>query len=187
MMALQQNPFGLQLFRLRVLLAHLDLMPSTGGDYALPLDKSLKDGLNGIRTRDYRALAGVLFFAFPLCNNFVLVMEVILHDNYNINIFFLYFTSLLSLLVSFMRPLKSTIANMSVIFCFIMLEFLLICAYLMHFIQVEKSFLWNEGGCRDVMSPHEKEREQEDAHPKTESHPTPSLHLCFSMCIILPE
>ena len=40
--------------------------------------------------------------------------------------------------------------------------------------------------CRDVMSPHEKEREQEDAHPKTESHPTPSLHLCFSMCIILP-
>ena len=29
------------------------------------------------------------------------------------------------------------------------------------------------------MSPHEKEREQEDAHPKTESHPTPSLHLCF--------
>ena len=38
----------------------------------------------------------------------------------------------------------------------------------------------------DVMSPHEKEREQEDAHPKTESHPTPSLHLCFSMCIILP-
>ena len=92
-------------------------------------------------TRDYRALAGILFFAFPLCNNFVLVMEVILHDNYNINIFFLYFTSLLSLLVSFMRPLKSTIANMSVIFCFIMLEFLLICAYLMHFIQVEKSFL----------------------------------------------
>ena len=36
------------------------------------------------------------------------------------------------------------------------------------------------------MSPHEKEREQEDAHPRTESHPTPSLHLCFSMCIILP-
>ena len=29
------------------------------------------------------------------------------------------------------------------------------------------------------MSPHEKEREQEDAHPNTESHPTPSLHLCF--------
>ena len=25
------------------------------------------------------------------------------------------------------------------------------------------------------MSPHEKEREQEDAHPKTESYPTPSL------------
>ena len=36
------------------------------------------------------------------------------------------------------------------------------------------------------MSPYEKEREQEDTHPKTESHPTPSLHLCFSMCIILP-
>ena len=29
------------------------------------------------------------------------------------------------------------------------------------------------------ISPHEKEREQEDAHPKTESHPTPSLHLFF--------
>ena len=29
------------------------------------------------------------------------------------------------------------------------------------------------------MSPHEKEREQEGAHPKTESHPTPSLHLLF--------
>ena len=36
------------------------------------------------------------------------------------------------------------------------------------------------------MSLHEKEREQEDAHPKTESHLTPSLHLCFSLCIILP-
>ena len=34
------------------------------------------------------------------------------------------------------------------------------------------------------MSPHEKGREQEDAHPKTGSHSTPPLHLCFSLCII---
>ena len=29
------------------------------------------------------------------------------------------------------------------------------------------------------MSPNEKEREQEDAHPNTESHSTSSPHLCF--------
>ena len=29
------------------------------------------------------------------------------------------------------------------------------------------------------MSHHEKEREQEDAYTKTESHSYPSLHLCF--------
>ena len=46
-------------------------------------------------------------------------------------------------------------------------------------LQVEKSFLRNEGGCR--MSPNEKEREQEDFHPKTESHPIPFLHLGFFM------
>ena len=63
------------------------------------LNSCFKDGLN--ETQDYRALAGILFFAFPLCNNFVLVMEVILHGDYNINIFFFYFTSLLSLLVSY--------------------------------------------------------------------------------------
>ena len=33
-------------------------------------------------------------------------------------------------------------------------------------LQVEKSFLWNDGGCRDVT--HEKEAEQGDAYTKTE-------------------
>ena len=92
------------------------------------LNSCFKDGLNG--TRDYRVLAGVLFFAFPVCNNFVLIMEEILHGDYNINIFFFYFTSLLSLLVCYIRPFKSTVANMSVSFCFIMYGFLLICSYL---------------------------------------------------------
>ena len=32
--------------------------------------------------------------------------------------------------------------------------------------QVEKSFLWNEGGCIS----HEKEREQEDAFTQTQTH-----------------
>ena len=37
------------------------------------------------------------------------------------------------------------------------------------------------------MPPHEKEREQKDAHLKTEeTHPTPSLHFCSSSCKILP-
>ena len=31
------------------------------------------------------------------------------------------------------------------------------------------------------MSPHEKEREQKGSHPRTESHPTPSLHFSFSL------
>ena len=51
-------------------------------------------------------------------------------------------------------------------------------------LQMENHFSEMKG---DVgMSPHEKEREQEDAYTKTESCPTPSLHLCFSLFIILP-
>ena len=92
------------------------------------LNSCFKDGLNG--TRDYRALAGAIFFMFPLCKSYELVMGTILDNNYNMNIFSCYFTSLLSLLVSYARPLKSTIANMSVSFCTIMLGFVQIVVYL---------------------------------------------------------
>ena len=44
--------------------------------------------------------------------------------------------------------------------------------------QVEKSFLWNEGGCRDVSAWKRKETRR-CLHQDTNSFITPSLHLCF--------
>lgn len=51
------------------------------------------------------------------------------------------------------------------------------------YIQVEKPYLWNEGGCRE--SPHEREGEQEDAWAKKECHSTPSIHLCLCCLVVL--
>ena len=82
-----------------------------------PLNSCLKDGLDG--TRDYRAFAGVLLFGPPLFSIWVLIIEFVIDDEYNMNILFCYISSFLSLFVSFARPFKSTIANMSASYYFI--------------------------------------------------------------------
>ena len=81
------------------------------------LNNCFKDGLNG--TQDYRALAGIMLFGLPLFSIWVLIIELIIEDQYNMNIIYCCASSFLSLFVSFARPFKSTLANMSASYYFI--------------------------------------------------------------------
>ena len=92
------------------------------------LNSCFKDGLNG--TRDYRALAGVILFALPLFALLVLIIEFLMNDQYNMNILYCFIVLLLSLCVSYGRPFKSTVANMSTSFYFIVFGLANIVAYL---------------------------------------------------------
>ena len=78
------------------------------------LHSSFKDGLNG--TRDYRALAGVLIFGFPLLGLWCWLVKIVIFTEYDIDISVFFTFSFLSLLLSYMRPLKSIVANMSLSF-----------------------------------------------------------------------
>ena len=49
---------------------------------------------------------------------------------------------------------------------------------------VHTYYKWKNQMKGDVgMSVHEKERKQEDAYTKTQTHITPSLHLCSEFCL----
>ena len=81
-----------------------------------PINSCLKDGLNG--TRDYRALAGIMMFGFTLFYMCISLLDntIIIVNQFKFNILCCYLSSLLSLFLSYVRPFKSSIANMS--FCF---------------------------------------------------------------------
>ena len=82
------------------------------------LNHGFKDGLNG--TRDYRALAGFLIVGVPM---FSLLMWVLANVRYTFDLFLVPW---FSLLLSWFRPFKSIIANMSVCFYFIFLGMVII-------------------------------------------------------------
>jgi hypothetical protein len=82
------------------------------------LNSCFKDGLNG--TRDYRALAGVLLFGLPLFSIWVLIIEFVIDNEYNMNILYCYISSFILLFVSFARPFKSTVANMAASYYFLL-------------------------------------------------------------------
>ena len=83
--------------------------------FAEALHSSLKDGLNG--TRDYRALAGL----YPLITIMgwfsVMITELIGYSERRGLIFFLLFCIVA---VSFIRPFKSNVSNVSVVFFFVL-------------------------------------------------------------------
>ena len=82
--------------------------------FAEALHSCFKDGLNG--TTDYRALAGVLIFGFPLLGVWCLVVQKTIASQYDIDICSCFAFSFLSFLISYARPCKSTVANMSLSF-----------------------------------------------------------------------
>ena len=82
------------------------------------LNHCFKDGLNG--TRDYRALAGFLIFGIP---TFTLLMWVIVESF--TQSFLVVAGAFLSFPSLYFRPFKSTIANMSVGFYFVLLSMFL--------------------------------------------------------------
>ena len=67
--------------------------------------------MNG--TTDYRAVAGVLIFGFPLLGVWYLVVQKTIASQYDIDICSCF---AFSFLISYARPCKSTVANMSLSF-----------------------------------------------------------------------
>ena len=82
--------------------------------FAEALHSCFKDGLNG--TLDYRAVAGVLIFGFPLLGVWCLVVQKTIASQYDIDICACYAFSFLSFFISYARPCKSTVTNMSLSF-----------------------------------------------------------------------
>ena len=85
------------------------------------LNHGFKDGLNG--TRDYRALAGFLIVGIPMVSLLVLAIASFVGGHSNILI-----VPWLSFPLIYFRPFKSTIANMSVGFYFVLLSIYLIAS-----------------------------------------------------------
>ena len=79
--------------------------------FAEALHSSFKDGLKG--TRDYRAVAGVLIFGLPLLGLWCLLVKMTVASEYDIDICAFFTLSSVSFLISYARPFKSKVANIS--------------------------------------------------------------------------
>ena len=90
------------------------------------LHSCFKDGLNG--SKDYRALAGLWILIYPLFGCISYVFWI--HQQYNQSVTIAYTSFVTSLLVSYVRPCKSAIANLSLSYHFTMLGFLFLLYYL---------------------------------------------------------
>ena len=82
------------------------------------LNNCFRDGLNG--TKDYRYFAGVSIFCFPIVDALCGIIQLVFGIGYNIDIYVCVTFSLFSLLVSYVRPCKSTVANISLSFYFML-------------------------------------------------------------------
>ena len=80
------------------------------------LHSCFKDGLNG--TRDYRAMAGLCMLIYPLYGLIMYIGGI--HHQYCQHVIAAYTSFVISLLVSYLRPCKSTLANLSFSYHFIM-------------------------------------------------------------------
>ena len=80
--------------------------------FAEALHNCLKDGLNG--TRDYRALAGLIILAAPLCDMLILlVLKANIVPGFPRHYLSSYILFTVSLVLSYVRPCKSALANLS--------------------------------------------------------------------------
>ena len=86
--------------------------------FAEALNNCFRDGLNG--TKDYRYTAGVSIFCFPIVDALCGIIQLAFGIGYNIDIYVCATFSLFSLLVSYVRPCKSTVANISLSFYFML-------------------------------------------------------------------
>ena len=89
------------------------------------LHSCFKDGLNG--TRDYRVLAGLFVLVYPLYGCIMYIGGI--HNQYCQHVSAAYTSFVLSLLMSYLRPCKSTVANLSLSYHFTMIGF---CFLLYH-------------------------------------------------------
>ena len=81
--------------------------------FAEALHNCFKDGLNG--TRDYRALAGLVIFSYPVASllSYIAWITVVPATGLSRDHINGYLAFVVSLVVSFVRPCKSTLANFS--------------------------------------------------------------------------
>ena len=79
--------------------------------FAETLNNCFKDGLNG--TRDYRPFSGIMLIFNPLSAMWCWVIGITIASGYQYSICAFFYFSLLALVVSYMKPLKSVVANMS--------------------------------------------------------------------------
>ena len=96
------------------------------------LNHCFKDGLNG--TRDYRAFAGFLIVGIPTVSLLMLAIASIVGSHSNV-----LDVPWLSFLLIYLRPFKSTIANMSVGFYFVLFSIFVI-AY--RYWMLRSTLLW---------------------------------------------
>ena len=82
------------------------------------LNNCFNDGLNG--TRDYRLLSGFLLLCFPMSVMLCWVLQITIASGYNDELCVFFTFSLLSLLLSYVRPFKSVVTNMSFSFYLIL-------------------------------------------------------------------
>ena len=77
--------------------------------FAEALNYNFKDGLNG--TRDYRSLAGIVLSFLPLFCISSNLIDIATYKGYNFNISVFMSAALVSLLLGFLRPFKSSSGN----------------------------------------------------------------------------
>ena len=94
--------------------------------FAEALHSCFKDGLNG--TRDYRALAGSIMLIYPLYSCITYIG--LIHHQYDRSVTGAYISFFISLLVSYVRPCKSNISNLSLSYHFTMTGFILLLFFL---------------------------------------------------------
>ena len=79
--------------------------------FAETLNNCFKDGLNG--TRDYRSFSGIMLIFIPLSVIWCWVIDITIASGYQNPICAFVYFSLLALVVSYIKPLKSVVANIS--------------------------------------------------------------------------
>ena len=82
------------------------------------LHSCFKDGLNG--TRDYRALAGIFVMIVPMSSLVAYVFSTTTKNAYDRDLILCHASFLTSLLLSYVRPCKSLVANLSLSYHFTM-------------------------------------------------------------------
>ena len=109
--------------------------------FAEALHNCFKDGLNG--TRDYRALAGLVIFSYPVASllSYIAWITVVPATGLSRDHINGYMAFVVSLVVSFVRPCKSTLANFSLSYHTFMFGLVLFGRYYWHDLSVKTEAL----------------------------------------------